>query len=134
MLSCMRGKVSRFGSAKIGDNRCWQISMTIMCTMGVTIMTTTPKTRYRSRDWFDTPELYGWLRRAACKAEGFGESAYEGRPIIGICNSWSELTHCNVHLRQVAEAVKRGVWQAGGFPLEFPMMSLGEYNMRPTTM
>jgi len=97
-------------------------------------MTTTPPIPYRSRAWFDTPELYGWLRRAAFKAEGFGESAYEGRPIIGICNTWSELTHCNAHLRQVAEAVKRGVWQAGGFPLEFPVMSLGEYNMRPTTM
>ena len=89
---------------------------------------------YRSRAWFDTPELYGWLRRAAFKAQGFGESAYDGRPIIGICNTWSELTHCNAHLRQLAEAVKRGVWQAGGFPLEFPVMSLGEYNMRPTTM
>lgn len=89
---------------------------------------------YRSRAWFDTPELYGWLRRAAFKAEGFGEPAYEGRPLIGICNSWSELTHCNAHLRQLAEAVKRGVWQAGGFPMEFPVMSLGEYNMRPTTM
>jgi dihydroxy-acid dehydratase len=94
----------------------------------------TQEIRYRSRDWFDTPELYGWLRRAAFKAEGFGEVAYEGRPLIGICNTWSELTHCNAHLRQVAEAVKRGVWQAGGFPLEFPVMSLGEYNMRPTTM
>ena len=88
----------------------------------------------RSRAWFDTPELYGWLRRAALKAEGFGEPAYEGRLVIGICNSWSELTHCNSHLRQVAKAVKRGVWQAGGLPLEFPVMSLGEYNMRPTTM
>jgi dihydroxy-acid dehydratase len=95
---------------------------------------TTNGTRYRSQSWFDTPELYGWLRRAAFKAEGFNEAAYEGRPIIGICNSWSELTHCNAHLRQLAEAVKRGVWQAGGFPLEFPVMSLGEYNMRPTTM
>jgi dihydroxy-acid dehydratase len=94
----------------------------------------THEIRYRSRDWFDTPELYGWLRRAAFKAEGFGEVAYEGRPLIGICNTWSELTHCNAHLRQVAEAVERGVWQAGGFPLEFPVMSLGEYNMRPTTM
>jgi dihydroxy-acid dehydratase len=91
-------------------------------------------TPYRSRAWFDTPELYGWLRRAAFKAEGFGEPAYEGRPIIGICNSWSELTHCNSHLRQVAEAVKRGVWQAGGFPLVFPVLSLGEYNMRPSSM
>src|SRR5882724_5342713 len=115
-------------------NRCRHVSKSTVCTMGATVMTTTPHTRYRSRDWFDTPELYGWLRRAAFKAEGFGEPAYEGRPIIGICNSWSELTHCNAHLRQVAEAVKRGVWQAGGFPLEFPVMSLGEYNMRPTTM
>lgn len=88
----------------------------------------------RSNEWFDTPELYGWLRQAAFKAEGFGESAYQGKPVIGICNSWSELTHCNAHLRQMAEAVKRGVWQAGGFPMEFPVMSLGEYNMRPTTM
>src|SRR5947208_924516 len=101
---------------------------------GVIIMTTTPTTPYRSRAWFDTPELYGWLRRAAFKAEGFGEPAYEGRPIIGICNTWSELTHCNAHLRQVAEAVKRGVWQAGGFPLEFPTISLGEILMKPTTM
>ena len=89
---------------------------------------------YRSRAWFDTPELYGWLRQAAFRAQGFGQTAYEGRPLIGICNSWSELTHCNAHLRQLAESVKRGVWQAGGFPLEFPVMSLGEYNMRPTTM
>ena len=96
-------------------------------------MTTNGNT-FRSREWFDTPELYGWLRQAAFKAEGFGEPAYQNKPIIGICNTWSELTHCNAHLRQLAEAVKRGVWQAGGFPMEFPVMSLGEYNMRPTTM
>ena len=95
---------------------------------------TTNDTPLRSREWFDTPELYGWLRQAAFKAEGFGEPAYQNKPIIGICNTWSELTHCNAHLRQLAEAVKRGVWQAGGFPMEFPVMSLGEYNMRPTTM
>lgn len=88
----------------------------------------------RSREWFDTPELYGWLRKAAFKAQGFTEESYENRPIIGICNTWSQLTHCNAHLRTLAEAVKRGVWQSGGFPLEFPVMSLGEYNMRPTTM
>ena len=88
----------------------------------------------RSREWFDTPELYGWLRRAAFKAEGFSEDSYEGKPIIGICNTWSELTHCNSHLRDLAESVKIGVWQAGGFPMEFPVMSLGEYNMKPTTM
>ncbi len=95
---------------------------------------TSSAARHRSREWLDTPDLYGWLRRAAFRSQGFGEEAYEGRPIIGICNSWSELTHCNMHLKQLAEAVKRGVWQAGGFPLEFPVMSLGEYNMRPTTM
>ena len=90
--------------------------------------------KLRSTQWFDTPELYGWLRKAAFMAQGYGPEAYDNRPIIGICNSWSELTHCNSHLRQIAEAVKRGVWQAGGFPMEFPVMSLGEYNMRPTTM
>lgn len=82
-------------------------------------------TPYRSRAWFDTPELYGWLRRAAFKAEGFGEPAYEGRPIIGICNTWSELTHCNAHLRQVADAVKRGVWQAGGVSARIPRHVVG---------
>ena len=94
----------------------------------------TQSVQLRSAEWFDTPELYGWLRRAAFMAEGYGPEAYDNRPIIGICNSWSELTHCNSHLRGLAEAVKRGVWQAGGFPMEFPVMSLGEYNMRPTTM
>jgi dihydroxy-acid dehydratase len=59
---------------------------------------------------------------------------FDGRPVIGICNSWSELTSCNVHLRRVAESVKRGVWEAGGWPLEFPTISLGETYMRPTTM
>ena len=95
---------------------------------------TTDSPRLRSTEWFDTPELYGWLRKAAFMSQGYGPEAYDNRPIIGICNSWSELTHCNAHLRQLAEAVKRGVWQAGGFPMEFPVMSLGEYNMRPTTM
>lgn len=94
----------------------------------------TKEPRLRSREWLDTPDLYGWLRRAALRSQGFGEHLLDGRPVIGICNSWSELTHCNAHLRQLAEDVKRGVWQAGGLPLEFPVMSLGEYNMRPTTM
>ncbi|MCS6976871.1 MAG: dihydroxy-acid dehydratase [Gemmatales bacterium] len=92
------------------------------------------KRTLRSRSWFETPELYGWLRRAALRSEGLTEAAYEGKPIIGIGNSWSELTHCNAHLRPLAEAVKRGVWQAGGCPLEFPVLSLGEFNMKPTTM
>jgi dihydroxy-acid dehydratase len=68
------------------------------------------------------------------KSEGFGHHVFDGRPVVGICNSWSELNNCNAHLRQVAEAVKRGVWQAGGFPLEFPTISLGEVFMKPTTM
>lgn len=89
---------------------------------------------HRSNDWFDTPELYGWLRNAALKSRGFTDAVSKGRPIIGICNSWSELTHCNDHLRDLAESVKRGVLQAGGIPMEFPVMSLGEYNMRPTAM
>ena len=92
------------------------------------------KKPYRSRAWLEDPALYGWLRNAAFKAQGFSETAYSGKPVIGICNTWSELTHCNAHLRTLAESVKRGVWQAGGFPLEFPVMSLGEYNMRPTSM
>jgi dihydroxy-acid dehydratase len=88
----------------------------------------------RSRAWFDTPELYGWTRRAALKGQGFGDASIDGRPIIGIANTWSELTHCNAHLRGLADAVKRGVHQAGGLPLEFPVLSLGEFNMRPTAM
>lgn len=92
------------------------------------------KVALRSSQWFNTPELYSWLRGVGFNAQGFSESDYKDKPIIGICNSWSELTHCNSHLRQIAEAVKRGVWQAGGFPLEFPVMSLGEYNMKPTSM
>jgi dihydroxy-acid dehydratase len=93
-----------------------------------------PLHRYRSREWLDTPEMYGWTRRAALQSLGIAPEQFEGRPIVGICNTWSELTHCNAHLRTLAEAVKRGVWQAGGVPLEFPAMSLGEFNMRPTTM
>jgi dihydroxy-acid dehydratase len=90
--------------------------------------------RLRSRDWFDTPELYGWLRTAALRSQGLTPEAIGTRPVIGICNTWSELTHCNAHLRQLAEAVRRGVWQAGGLPLEFPVLSTGEFNMRPTAM
>ncbi len=68
------------------------------------------------------------------KNQGFPADVFDGRPVIGICNTWSELTPCNAHLRQVADRVKRGVWEAGGFPLEFPVMSLGETNLRPTAM
>jgi dihydroxy-acid dehydratase len=88
----------------------------------------------RSRNWFQGPEYYAFARRAWLRSEGFDRNIFDGRPVIGICNSWSELNNCNVHLKQVAEAVKRGVWAAGGVPLEFPTISLGEMLMKPTAM
>jgi dihydroxy-acid dehydratase len=88
----------------------------------------------RSRNWFGRQDLDGFVHRSWLKAEGFSDQVFDGRPVIGIANSWSELTNCNAHLRQVADAVKRGVWSAGGFPLEFPTISLGEVLMKPTTM
>src|SRR5881296_1007157 len=88
----------------------------------------------RSRNWFGRMDLDGFATRSWLKTEGFSDLMFDGRPVIGIANSWSELTNCNAHLRQVAEAVKRGAWSAGGFPLEFPTISLGEILMKPTTM
>ena len=82
----------------------------------------------------DRRDLDGFLHRSWLKSTGVGDETFRGRPVIGICNSWSELVNCNVHLRGLAEAVKRGVLQAGGFPREFPVMSLGESLMKPTTM
>jgi L-arabonate dehydrase len=90
--------------------------------------------RLRSQHWFGGTDLNGFLHRAWIKAEGFSDDAFQGRPVIGIANSWSEATNCNAHLRTVAEHVKRGVWRAGGFPLEFPVISLSEPLMKPTTM
>jgi dihydroxy-acid dehydratase len=90
--------------------------------------------RLRSRNWFGRRDLDGFLHRAWLKAEGFSDLVFDGRPVIGICNSWSELTTCNAHLRSLADAVRRGVWAAGGLPLEFPVISLGEVLMKPTTM
>jgi len=88
----------------------------------------------RSAEWFGKRDRDGFIHRSWMRAEGFAPDVFDGRPVIGICNSWSELTSCNVHLRRVAESVKRGVWEAGGWPLEFPTISLGETYMRPTTM
>lgn len=88
----------------------------------------------RSASWFHSREYYGFARRAWLRSEGFGTEVFDGRPVIGICNSWSELNNCNAHLRTVADAVKRGVWAAGGLPLEFPTISLGEPFMKPTAM
>ena len=76
----------------------------------------------------------GFIHRSWMKAQGLPEDVFDGRPVIGICNTWSELTPCNAHLRELADFVKRGVWEAGGLPLEFPVMSLGETQMRPTAM
>lgn len=90
--------------------------------------------KLRSRQWWTGGDYYSYARRSWLRSEGFAPDVFEGKPVIGICNSWSELNNCNAHLRQVAEAVKRGVWVAGGFPLEFPTISLGEMFMRPTSM
>ena len=88
----------------------------------------------RSRAWFASEGRNGFLHRSWLRSEGFTPEVFDGRPVIGIANSFSELAPCNAHLRQLADAVKRGVWQAGGFPLEFPTMSLGETLIRPTAM
>ncbi|MDT0441775.1 IlvD/Edd family dehydratase [Streptomyces johnsoniae] len=88
----------------------------------------------RSGAWFAAEGRNGFIHRSWMRNQGFGPEVFDGRPVIGIASSWSELTPCNAHLRDVADAVKRGVWEAGGLPLEFPVMSLGETLMRPTTM
>jgi dihydroxy-acid dehydratase len=88
----------------------------------------------RSSRWFGGADLAGFIHRASIHAEGISRQALAGRPVIGICNSWSELVNCNLHFRSLAEAVKRGVLQAGGLPLEFPTISLGENLMKPTSM
>jgi dihydroxy-acid dehydratase len=88
----------------------------------------------RSGRWLDGHDLGGFVHRSALRAEGFSTAAFAGRPIVGICNSWSELVNCNIHFRGLANAIRRGVLQAGGLPLEFPTMSLGEQLMKPTTM
>jgi dihydroxy-acid dehydratase len=88
----------------------------------------------RSARWFGTHDVAGLIHRSYLKAEGISQAAIEGRPVVGVCNSWSEVVNCNVHFRGLAAAVKRGVLQAGGLPLEFPTISLGEAFMKPTTM
>jgi dihydroxy-acid dehydratase len=88
----------------------------------------------RSERWFGGHDLAGFIHRASLHAEGLSRDALAGRPVIGICNSWSELVNCNLHFRGLATAVKRGVLLAGGLPLEFPTISLGENLMKPTAM
>ncbi len=88
----------------------------------------------RSAEWFGKLNKDGFHHRSWMKNQGLPHHLFDGRPVIGICNTWSELTPCNAHFRALAERVKRGVYEMGGFPLEFPVMSLGETLMRPTTM
>ncbi|WP_207477037.1 IlvD/Edd family dehydratase [Arenibaculum pallidiluteum] len=90
--------------------------------------------RLRSAAWFGRRDKNGFMYRSWMKNQGHPHDLFDGRPVIGICNTWSELTPCNAHFRELAEWVKRGVWEAGGFPLEFPVMSLGESQLRPTAM
>jgi L-arabonate dehydrase len=92
------------------------------------------KKNFRSADWFGKLDRSGFLYRSWMKNQGHPDHLFDGRPVIGICNTWSELTPCNAHFRLIAERVKRGVYEAGGFPLEFPVMSTGETLMRPTAM
>ncbi|MGE0129786.1 MAG: L-arabinonate dehydratase [Blastocatellales bacterium] len=90
--------------------------------------------KFRSAEWFGSTDKGGFIHRSWMKNQGFPNHLFDGRPVIGICNTWSEMTPCNAHFRAIADAVKRGVYESGGFPLEFPVTSLGESMMRPTAM
>src|SRR6187399_3441096 len=92
------------------------------------------KRRLRSQDWFGKQDKDGFIHRSWVKGKGVPHDQFDGRPVIGICNTYSELTPCNSHFRTLAEQVKIGVYEAGGFPLEFPVMSLGETQLKPTAM
>jgi dihydroxy-acid dehydratase len=92
------------------------------------------KVKLRSAEWFGTQDKNGFMYRSWMKNQGIPDHEFQGKPIIGICNTWSELTPCNAHFRKLAEHVKRGILEAGGFPVEFPVFSSGESNLRPTAM
>ncbi len=92
------------------------------------------KKHLRSSEWFGGNDKMGFVHRSWLRNQGYPDDYFKGKPVIGICNTWSELTPCNGHLRDFAEVVKRGILEAGGFPLEFPVMSLGETIIRPTSM
>ncbi|ACC75738.1 IlvD/Edd family dehydratase [Paraburkholderia phymatum] len=92
------------------------------------------KSKLRSAQWFGTADKNGFMYRSWMKNQGIPDHEFDGRPVIGICNTWSELTPCNAHFRKIAEHVKRGIYEAGGFPVEFPVFSNGESNLRPTAM
>ena len=88
----------------------------------------------RSAHWFGHADKNGFMYRSWMKNQGIPDHVFQGKPIIGICNTWSELTPCNAHFRKIAEHVRRGILEAGGFPVEFPVFSNGESNLRPTAM
>lgn len=90
--------------------------------------------RLRSQEWFAGDDLNAFIHRSWMKNQGIPDRMFDGRPVIGICNTYSELTPCNAHFRDLAEQVRLGVIEAGGFPVEFPVTSLGETLVRPTTM
>jgi dihydroxy-acid dehydratase len=92
------------------------------------------KVQLRSQQWFGKTGKDGFIYRAWMKNQGIPDEEFRGKPVIGICNTWSELTPCNAHFRELAESVKKGVIAAGGFPVEFPVMSLGETLIKPTAM
>src|SRR5213075_2005389 len=92
------------------------------------------KPTLRSAAWFGSADKNGFMYRSWMKNQGIPDHEFQGKPIIGICNTWSELTPCNAHFRKIAEHVKRGILEAGGFPVEFPVFSNGESNLRPTAM
>ena len=95
---------------------------------------TKKKVTLRSAEWFGSQDKNGFMYRSWMKNQGIPDHEFQGKPIIGICNTWSELTPCNAHFRKLAEHVKRGILEAGGFPVEFPVFSNGESNLRPTAM
>ncbi|MFG6179310.1 IlvD/Edd family dehydratase [Halomonas sp. THAF12] len=95
---------------------------------------TDSKRRLRSAEWFGSADKNGFMYRSWMKNQGIPDHEFQGKPIIGICNTWSELTPCNAHFRKIAEHVKKGILEAGGFPVEFPVFSNGESNLRPTAM
>lgn len=92
------------------------------------------KKELRSREWFGKNDKMGFVHRSWLRNQGHPDHMFRDKPVIGICNTWSDLTPCNAHLRDFAEIVKRGIYEAGGFPFEFPVTSLGETIMKPTTM
>jgi len=92
------------------------------------------KKELRSQKWFGLKGKDGFIYRAWMRNQGIPDDKFQGKPVIGICNTWSELTPCNAHFRELAESVRKGVLEAGGFPVEFPVMSLGETLIKPTAM